>query len=442
MLFSFFSLFLNLGLSFSLVFGGMLLVRPVTNCFLRPKQRVTLWYLGWYSMLLFHLFGMLGSLPLHITFRSFLSARTAGHSYPIPAFIPILYDGTGQYNLSLPGNTVVPITLTDDLIWAVGIVWAVGIAAVLVWSRSQKRKLRALERAGEEVSLEQLYAENPELKTIFNERITPKIYLCDGLPTSYVRMGFWNNEYFICLQRELPPQRLELVLRHELKHIRLNHVLYKSLAHAALVLYWWSPLVWLAFRVLCRDIELACDEAVMDDLDGEGRREYVRTIAELGAGRPLWESAATFGECDAELRVRRAANWKKAGVWKKAVSWATLVLLFIFFYCGGPAGGGALTADLARNQRWALSQDVTELPVVVRGVNDTLYPVHSNYIDQSLLLTKIWTAPDSSYAYGLDPRDEWWRFDMEYSPNMRKYCAVDPFHLSGMPDLSGLERIK
>ena len=118
------------------------------------------------------------------------------------------------------------------------------------------------------------------------------------------------------------------------------------------------------------------------------------------------------------------------------------VLLFVFFYCGSPAGDGTLAADLARNQRWILSQDITELPVVVRGVDDTLYPVHSNFLDESFLLTKIWTDPDSAYVYGQDPEGGWWRFGLDYSPRMRKYCAVEPFFLHEAPELSGLERLK
>ena len=435
-----FSLLFNLGLSLSLVFGGMLLVRPVTNRLLRPRQRAVLWYLGWYSMLAFSIFGVLGYLPLHATFRAFLSLRTS-RGYPLPAFLPE-YDGPGRYDLALPGNTVVPVTLTDNLMAAAMLVWVLGSTAVCIWSWSQKRKLRVLERAGEEVSLEQLGVDDPELKTLYDEKVTPTIYLCDGLPTSYVRMGFWSNEYFIYLQRELPPQRMALVLRHELEHIRLKHVMFKSVAHLALILYWWSPLVWLAFRVLCRDMELACDEAVMDDLDETGRREYARTIAELGTGRPLWESAATFGECDAALRVRRAAGWKQARVWEKAASWTAFALLFVFFYCGSPAGDGVLASDLVRNWQRTLFRDVTELPVAIRGVDDGLYPVHSNFIDESLPLTKIWTDPDSSYVYGQDPKGGWWRFVLDYSPGMRKYYALYPFRLSGAPELSGLERIK
>lgn len=436
-----FSVFFNMGLTLSLVFGGMLLVRPLTNRVLRPRQRALLWYLGWHAMFVFGLFGVLGFIPLHGTFRSFLSARTGSGAYPIPAFMPEFYDGPGQYNLSLPGNTVVPVTLTDGLMTAAFIVWGGGIVAVLLWSRSQKRKLRDLERAGEEVSFAQLGVDDPELQTVYFEKITPKIYLCDSLPASYVRTGFWGKEYFIFLQRELPPQQMALVLRHELKHIQLHHVWYKYVAHMTLILYWWSPLVWPAFRVMCRDAELACDEAVMDDLDGDGRREYARAIAELGAGRPLWESAATFGECDAELRVRRAASWKKTKVWEKILSWAAFVLLFIFFYCGGPAGDGTLASDLVLDWQRTLSQDVTGLPVVVR-VNDTLYPVRSNVMDQSLSLVRIWTDPDSACVYGLDPQGGWWRFHLDYFPRVREYCAIAPFQLHGEPDLSGLERIK
>lgn len=435
-----FPIFLNIGLTLSLTFGGMLLVRPVTNRFLRPRQRVGLWYLGWYSMLAFAFFGMLGHLPLHVTFRAFLSLRTGGGSYPIPAFVPE-YDGPGQYNLALPGRTIVPVTLTDGLMTAAAVVWVLGSIAVLVWSRMRRRKLRTLERAGEEVTLEQLSVDDPELKTPYFERITPKIYLCDGLPTSYVRNGFWSNEFFIYLQRELPPQRLALVLRHELKHYQLNHVRYKSIAHIALILYWWSPLVWLSFRVLCRDMELACDEAVMDDLDEDGRREYARTIAELGAGRPLWESATTFGECDAKLRVYQAVNWKKAKPWEKALSWTALVLLFIFFYCGSPAGGGALAADQELDWDRALAQEVIELPMSV-SYGNVIYPVSVNHVRQSLSLSRIWTDPDSAYVYGLDSQGEWWRFNLDYVPRQRQYYAVNCFQLSEAPDFSRLEQMK
>lgn len=433
-------IFLNMGLTLSLTFGGILLLRPVTNRFLRPHQRAVLWYLGWYFIFFFNGFGVLGYLPLHGTFRAFLSTRTKLWNYPLPAFVPI-YDGPGRYNLSLPGNTVVPVTLTDGLIMAALIIWVVGIAAVLVWSRSRKRRLRALERAGEEVTLEQLGVDDPELKTLYYERITPKIYLCDGLPTSYVRDGFWANEFFIYLQRDLPPRRLALVLRHELKHIGLRHVRYKSFAHAVLILYWWSPLVWLAFRVLCRDMELACDEAVMDGLDENGRREYARTVAELGAGRPLWESAATFGECDAELRVRRAVNWKRARTWEKTVSWAAFVLLFLFFYCGAPAGDGALASDQILTWTRTLSQDVVELPKSV-SAGDTSYPVHYDSMGRYLSLAEIWTDPDSADLYGLDTQGRWWRFRLDYRSGQRQYYALDSFRLGRAPELSGLERVK
>lgn len=428
-----------MGLTFSLVFGGMLLVRPVTNRVLRPRQRAALWYLGWYSMLMFSFFGVLGHIPLHTTFRAFLSLRTS-RAYPIPAFLPE-YHGPGQYDLALPGRAVVPVTLTDGLMTAAAVVWVLGSVAICFWSRTRRRKLRSLERAGEEVALEQLGADDPELKTLYFEKVTPRIFLCDGLPTSYVREGFWGNEYFICLQRELPPRQMALVLRHELKHIQLHHVRYKYVAHMALVLYWWSPLVWLAFRVLCRDMELACDEAVMDDLDETGRREYARTIAELGAGRPLWESATTFGECDAALRVRRAVGWKQAGAWEKALSWTAFALLFVFFYCGSPAGDGVLASDLVLDWQRTLSQDVVELPTAVAS-GAAAYPAHYDSIGWSLSLANIWKDPDSAYVYGLDTQGQWWRFNLDYLSSQRKYYALHPFQLGGAPELSGLEQVK
>ena len=118
----FFSLFGNIGLMLSLTFGALILLRPLTNRLLRSRQRVLLWELGWDGAAVFTYFGLLGCLPFHFTFRAFLSARTGGSFGGIPEFLPA-YSGPGRYNLSLPGNTAVPVTLNDAAIKAAALVY-------------------------------------------------------------------------------------------------------------------------------------------------------------------------------------------------------------------------------------------------------------------------------------------------------------------------------
>ena len=142
----------------------------------------------------------------------------------------------------------------------------------------------------------------------------------------------------ICLQRELPPERMGLVLRHEGEHIKMHHPWWKMTNAISMALFWWSPLHWAAYRLTNRDMELACDRAVLNQLEPEGRREYARMLTELAAGRHLWGSVSAFGECDAAIRIRRAAAWKPEKEWKKTLSLVLSVLLILFFFTGGWAG--------------------------------------------------------------------------------------------------------
>ena len=430
----FFSLFGNIGLMLSLTFGALILLRPLTNRLLRSRQRVLLWGLGWWmSMVFASCYQLLSLLPLHFTFRAFLSTRSGTSGIFIPEFLPV-YSGPGRYNLSLPGNTVVPVMLNDTVIHAAILVYLAGIIGVFLWTHSRKKRLRALEAGAEELPLEDFGLEAPD--SLWG-RYHVRVFLCSGLPTSYVRLTHpWGliTDNSVYLQRELPPERRTLVLRHELKHLELYHIYWKSAAHPCLYLFWWSPVVWLAFRLMCRDMELACDEAVMDGLDAAGRRDYARTLAELGAGRPLWESAACFGECDAVLRVRRAAEYRKAVPWQKVLSWASLVLLFVFFFCGSPAGDGTLEADRL------LELEREPVVTVRRGI---LAPDGDTYptTGEPLRLTQLWRDPDSGYYYGLDAGGAWWRVAFSWSEQEREYLGI-VFELSGAPDVLGLEQIK
>lgn len=115
---------------------------------------------------------------------------------------------------------------------------------------------------------------------------TVAVRLCDGLPTSFVRRGHDTGagdgvQHVICLQRELPPERMGLVLRHEGEHIKMRHPWWKMANAISMALFWWSPLHWAAYRLTNRDMELACDRAVLNRLEPEGRREYARMLTEL-----------------------------------------------------------------------------------------------------------------------------------------------------------------
>lgn len=103
-------------------------------------------------------------------------------------------------------------------------------------------------------------------------------------------------------------------------------------------LYWWDPLIWLGYKYFCRDLELACDAAVLKELEPEERREYARTLVEMGAGRSLWSTPIVLrGVRYSGAGQDSGPPQRTGGAWR-GLSWLTTVLLFLFFL-GGPTQG-------------------------------------------------------------------------------------------------------
>ena len=218
----------------------------------------------------------------------------------------------------------------------IGLVWLGMVAAVLVWSTRTEGRLKCLGQQGERLPPEKVAEFGLDPKTV-------AVRLCGDLPTSFVRRGHDTGagdgvQHVICLQRELPPERMGLVLRHEGEHIKMHHPWWKMANAISMALFWWSPLHWAAYRLTNRDMELACDRAVLNRLEPEGRREYARMLTELAAGRHLWGSVSAFGECDAAIRIRRAAAWRPKPEWRRGLSLILSLLLILFLFTGGWAG--------------------------------------------------------------------------------------------------------
>ena len=111
------------------------------------------------------------------------------------------------------------------------------------------------------------------------------------------------------------------VLAHERAHIRRGDHWWKLLGFLLLSVYWFNPLMWLAYVLLCRDIELACDEKVIRRLNSEQRAGYSETLLNCGADRRnIVACPLAFGEVGVKARVRSVLNYHKPAVWMVCVS--------------------------------------------------------------------------------------------------------------------------
>ena len=326
---------LNYGLYFGFFFAALILLRPVTGRLLRPKHQVTLWGIGWGICFFIYIASYWGArIPIPVSFRTLILPRIQpllGESRPMYLPIPGMDGEAGTLVLPLVGEF--PISFNETLLAWAGIVWTGVLAVIVIVRILQERRLRSIGRAGRKMTDEEMRQYGVDYPGVV-------VRLCRNLPTSFVRSGsdrhFGDAGHVICLQEKLPRERMRLVLRHELAHIELNHLYYRSYLLFALAAFWWNPILWLAFRLHIRDMELACDEAVIEKLDGQGRREYARTLVELASGQHLWGGVTSFGECDAAIRVKRVTAWRDRGKLYHRLSLVLTVLLVLFFYCGGP----------------------------------------------------------------------------------------------------------
>ena len=136
----------------------------------------------------------------------------------------------------------------------------------------------------------------------------------------------------IYLPFRIDPQELEHAITHEQAHIRRKDHWWKPLGFLLLSLQWFNPLMWLAYILLCRDIELACDEKVIQELGCEQRADYTQALVSCSVKRHMITACPlAFGAVGVKDRVKAVMNYRKPRLWIKLVSIITCVALCVSF---------------------------------------------------------------------------------------------------------------
>ncbi len=161
-------------------------------------------------------------------------------------------------------------------------------------------------------------------------KVKGNVYLLDHIDTPFAA-GILRPRIY--LPSDLPEDQRAYIVAHERCHIRRLDLVTRGLSFAALCLHWFNPLVWLAFVLSGRDMEMSCDEAVIRQLGPDIRRAYSQSLLNLSAGGRLFHGAPlAFGEGDTGSRIRNLARWRKPTI---GVSMVCLALsLAILAACG------------------------------------------------------------------------------------------------------------
>jgi len=200
--------------------------------------------------------------------------------------------GEGQgsvYEVAEPSLPNAEKSIVPLLAW----IWLAGAAAMLLYalisSLRLKRRVREAICAGGNVWLSDRI-DSPFILGVFR----PKIYLPAGISG----------------------ETAEQVLAHERAHLARRDHWWKPLGFLLLAVYWFNPVLWLAYILLCRDIELACDEKVIRTFDSEEKQAYAETLLECSLPRfAVSACPLAFGEVGVKERIRAVVNYKKPAFW-------------------------------------------------------------------------------------------------------------------------------
>ena len=184
-------------------------------------------------------------------------------------------------------------TLTQSRIALFAGVWLLGVAGMLGYLIFSTLRLRR--RVGVSIPM----AEN--------------VRCSESVDTPFVLGVFRPTIY---LPASVSPEDVPYVLAHERTHIRRRDHWWKPLGFVLLSVYWFNPVLWLAYVLLCRDIEAACDERVIRDMAAEGRRAYSTALLHCSMSRDAIAACPlAFGETGVKERIRAVASYKKPAFW-------------------------------------------------------------------------------------------------------------------------------
>ena len=256
----------------------------------------------WVSVLLWGLVALRLVVPfsLESTFSLIPSTEVIGPEIMIDA-TPEIHTGIESLNRVInpiitetfapnPATSANPLQIlipVAAVIWCIGMVLMLGYTLLSYWRLRWKLRTAILLRGN--------------------------VYHSDQIPTPFV-LGIFRPRIY--LPTHTDPQDIPNVIAHERSHIRRHDHWWKPLGFTLLSVHWFNPAMWIAYILLCRDIELACDEKVVKEMPPAQRADYSQSLLNCSiTHRSISACPLAFGEVGVKQRVRNVLSYKKPAFW-------------------------------------------------------------------------------------------------------------------------------
>ncbi len=192
--------------------------------------------------------------------------------------------------------------LTTLFVFAV--IWLIGISAMLIYALISFIKIKH------------------KISTAIFRR--DNIWICDDIESPFI-LGLFKPQIY--LPSTLDSNDRKYVIAHENAHIKRRDYFWKPFGFLLLSVYWFNPLIWLAYIILCRDIELACDEKVLKDMGEEVKKPYSTALVNCSAQRKMIAACpVAFGETGLTQRIKNILSYKKPTIYMIIVAVVALTV--------------------------------------------------------------------------------------------------------------------
>lgn len=308
-------------------------------------------------------------------------------------------------------GVTVPTNTFTDMTTVLSIIWLVGLLAMLLYGSISYLKLH------KQVGASLLFNDN--------------IYYCDNIDTPFI-LGFFKPKIYV--PSGITDEQISYIALHEKAHLKRKDHWWKPLGFILLSVYWFNPIIWVAYILLCRDIETACDEKVIKNMPNTEKKGYSETLVSCSVQRRMVMACPlAFGEVGVKQRIKSVLNYKKPAFWMIIFA-VLLVAVVIACFLTNPDGnsssigiiGGAdgPTSILVSRKKDAadkiLSEDgyklvsVEEKKIIFDFMSSVLtdkmfekdgsYRVRSKYTmhDSTIFSLKKVTSHDDYFAFDFD----------------------------------------
>ncbi|MCQ2479878.1 MAG: M56 family metallopeptidase, partial [Clostridia bacterium] len=206
-------------------------------------------------------------------------------------------------------NEMTPVESRFDVMTICGIIWAAGFVLMLMFFAFSFIRIKR--------------------QTAASINVKERIWMCDDISSPFI-LGVIRPKIYI--PSGMDEEQMEYVISHEKAHLKHLDQWWKPLGFLLLSVYWFNPLMWAAYLLLCKDIELACDERVIKNMSKDSVAGYSQALLDCVSNkRTILSCPVAFGEVATKERVKKVLNYKKPTFWIIIVAIIASVIVAVCF---------------------------------------------------------------------------------------------------------------